>query len=124
MDQIHQLWQQGKDDATIAAELTAQGYHSARSEQISAGSVMHLRLSHGWKRSNPRDHVTLVGHLSVLELADILGVSRTWVYGRIRRGLIPAEFITRHSDYDRIFIRNDPKLLANLRQMKKNARSK
>jgi hypothetical protein len=65
-----------------------------------------------------------VGATFRAELADLLGVSRTWVYGRIRRGLIPAEFITRHSDYDRIFIRNDPKLVATLHEMKKNARSK
>ena len=122
--QIHQLWQQGVDDAAIAAELTAKGYHSARSEQMSADAVLYLRLKLGWKRANPRDHVTVAGHLSVLELADLLGISRTWVYGRIRRGLIPTESITRHPTYDRIFIRNDPKLLTTLREMKKNARSK
>ena len=121
--QIHQLWQQGVDDAAIAAELTAKGYHSARSEKMSAEAVLHLRLELGWKRANPRDHVTMTGHLSVLELAELLDVSRTWVYGRIRRGLIPAEFVTRHPEYDRLFIRNDPKLLASLRLMKKNARS-
>jgi hypothetical protein len=121
---INQLWQQGWDDAAIAAELTAKGYHSARSEQMSTNAVLHLRLKLGWKRANPRDHVTMAGHLSVLELADLLGVSRTWVYGRIRRGLIPTEFITRHPEYDRIFIRNDPKLLDTLHNMKKNAFSK
>jgi hypothetical protein len=124
MARIHQLWQQGVDDAAIAADLTTKGYHSARSEQMSADSVLHLRLSHGWKRGNPRDHVTMAGHLSVLELADLLGVSRTWVYGRIRRGLIPTESITRHPKYDRIFIRNDPKLLATLHEMKKNTHLK
>jgi hypothetical protein len=122
--QIQQLWQQGVDDATIAAELTAKGYHSARSDRLSADAVLYLRLKLGWKRANPRDHVTMAGHLSVLELADLLGVSRTWVYGRIRRGLIPTESITRHLKYDRIFIRNDPKLIATLHQMKKNACSK
>ena len=124
MARIQQLWQQGVDDAAIAADLTAIGYHSARSEQMSADSVMHLRLSHGWKRGNPRDHVTMAGHLSVLELADLLGVSRTWVYGRIRRGLIPTESNTPNQKYDRIFIRNDPKLIATLHEMNKNARSK
>ena len=122
--QIHQLWQQGMDDAAIAAKLTAKGYHSARSEQVSADAVLHLRLTHGWKRANPRDHVTMGDHLSVLELADLLGVSRTWVYGRIRRGLIPTESVIRHPKYDRIFIRNDPDLLDCLRAMKKNAHSK
>ena len=124
MARIHQLWQQGVDDAAIAADLTAKGYHSARSEQMSANSVTHLRLTHGWKRGNPRDHVITAGHLSVLELADLLGVSRTWVYGRIRRGLIPTESITRHPKYDCLFIRNDQELLDRLRIMKKNARSK
>ena len=112
------------DDAAIAAELTAKGYHSARSEQMSANAVLHLRRTHGWKRANPRDHVTMDDHLSVLELADFLEVSRTWVYGRIRRGLIPTESVIRHPKYDRIFIRNDPDLLDCLRAMKKNAHSK
>jgi DNA invertase Pin-like site-specific DNA recombinase len=122
--QIHQLWQKGVNDITIAAKLTAKGYHSARSDHLSAETVGRLRLEHGWRRNNARDHVTLAGHLSVLKLADLLGVSRTWVYGRIRRGLIPTEFITRHPKYDRLFIRNDPQVLATLQEMKKNARSK
>ena len=121
--QIHQLWQQGMDDATIATELTAKGYHSARSDHLSAFAVVRLRLTHGWQRANARDHVTMAGHLSVLELANLLNVSRSWIYGRIRRGSIRAEFITRHPEYDRLFVRNDPKLLASLRVMKKNARS-
>lgn len=121
--QVHQLWQQGVDDAAIATELTAQGYHSARSDHLSAAAVGRLRLAHGWRRANARDHMTMEGHLSVLELAHLLDVSRSWIYGRIRRGTIPAEFITRHPEYDRLFVRNDPQLLASLRDMKKNARS-
>jgi hypothetical protein len=121
--QIYQRWQQGADDATIAAELTAKGYHSARSDHLSAIAVARLRLAQGWRRANVRDHVTMDGHLSVLELANLLSVSRSWIYGRIRRGSIPAEFIMRHPDYDRLFVRNDPKLLASLRTMKKNAQS-
>lgn len=122
--QIHSLWQQGLDDSAIAAKLSAKGYHSARSDHLSAEAVGRLRLEHGWRRNNGRDHLTLPGHLSVLELAERLAVSRTWVYGRIRRGLIPPEFISRHPKYDRIFIRDDPHVLAYLRQLKKNARSK
>lgn len=122
--QIHQLWQQGVDDATIATQLTAKGYHSARSDRLSAEAVGRLRLEQDWRRHNLRDHVTMAGHLSVLEVADLLDVSRTWVYGRIRRGRIPAEFITRHPEYDRLFIRNDPQILASLHEMKNNARSK
>ena len=118
---IHRLWQEGLDDRAIAAELTAKGYHSARSEQISTDAVLHLCLIHGWKRANSRDHATMAEHLSVLELANLLGVSRAWVYDRIRRGHIPADFVIRHPEYDRLFIRNDPKLLARLRDMKENA---
>jgi hypothetical protein len=72
--QLHQLWQQGMDDATIATELTARGYHSARSDHLSAFAVGRLRLAHGWQRANARDHMTMEGHLSVLELANLLDV--------------------------------------------------
>lgn len=121
--QVHQLWQQGLDDATIATELTAQGYHSARSGHFSAAAVGRLRLQHGWRRDNARDRTTLEGHLSILELADLLNVSRFWVYNRIRSGRIPDEFIFRHPEYDRVFVHYNPELLSNLRTMKKNARS-
>lgn len=121
--QIHQLWQQGLDDAAIATELTAQGYHSARSDHWSAAAVGRLRLQHGWRRVNARDHLTMAGHLSVLQLANLLNVSRSWVYNRIRSGRIAAEFVTCHSEYDRLFVRDDPELLATLCDMKENARS-
>lgn len=123
ISEIHQRWQQGMDDATIAAELTAKGYHSARSDDLSAFAVARLRLAQGWRRANARDHLTMDGHLSVLELANLLDVTRSWIYGKIRRGTILAEYITRHPEYDRIFVRNDPELLASLHDMKKNARS-
>ena len=121
--QIHQLWQQGLDDETIATELTAQGYHSARSDRFSAAAVGRLRLQHGWRRVNARDHATLEGHLSILELANRLNVSRSWIYNRIRTERIPAEYVFRHPDYDRLFLRNDPELLTTLRDMAENARS-
>jgi hypothetical protein len=121
--QIHQRWQQGLDDAAIASELTAQGYHSARSDRFSAAAVGRLRLQHGWQRVNARDQATLEGHLSILELANLLNVSRSWLYNRIRTGRIPTELVTRHPEHDRLFVRRDPELLSDLRKMKKNARS-
>ena len=123
IQQVKLMWQQGMDDAAIAAELTTIGYHSARSDHVSAASVGRLRLAYRWQRVSVRDYLSMEGHLSVQELADLLGVTRSWLYGRIRRGTIPAEFITRHPEYDRLFVRNDPNLLVSLRDMKKNARS-
>lgn len=120
---VQRRWQEGAEDAVIAAELAAQGYHSARSDSWSAEAVRRLRLQYGWRRANVRDYLTLEGHLSVLELANLLNVSRSWVYNRIRTEHIPAKYVTRHPDYDRVFIRNDSELLAMLRDMKKNARS-
>jgi DNA invertase Pin-like site-specific DNA recombinase len=120
---IHQLWQQGVDDKAITAEIAAQGYHSARSDRFSVASVGRLRLQHGWRRVNARDHVTMEGHLSIDELAEHLNVSRFWVYNRIRSGRIAAEFVSRHPEYDRLYVRDDPEILATLRALKKNARS-
>ena len=120
---IHKRWQQGWDDLAIATELSEKGYHSARSDCVSAFAVGRLRVNHGWRRVNMRDHIILEGHLSVRELANLLGVSRSSIYSRIRRGVIPTEFVTRHPKYDRLFIRHDPAILNTIRGMMKNAQS-
>jgi DNA invertase Pin-like site-specific DNA recombinase len=83
------LARQGVDDATIAAQLTREGYRSARCDHVSADTVRHVRHQHrvlrDWRRAHPR-HVP--GWLTMAELARRLRVSRDWLERRIRNGTI------------------------------------
>ena len=83
------LARQGVDDATIAAQLTREGYRSARCGHVSVDTVRHVRHQHrvlrDWRRAHPR-HVS--GWLTMAELARRLQVSRDWLERRIRNGTI------------------------------------
>ena len=84
-----ELARQGVDDATIAAQLTREGYRSARCGHVPVDTVRHVRESHrvlrDWRRAHPR-HVP--GWLTMAELARRLQVSRDWLERRIRNGTI------------------------------------
>jgi DNA invertase Pin-like site-specific DNA recombinase len=83
------LARQGVDDATIAAQLTREGYRSARRGRVSADTVRHVRHQHrvlrDWRRAHPR-HVP--GRLTMAELARRLKVPRDWLERRVRDGTI------------------------------------
>ena len=83
------LARQGVDDATIAAQLTREGYRSARCGHVPADTVRHIRQQHrvlrDWRRAHPR-HIP--GWLTMAELARRLQVSRDWIERRIRNGTI------------------------------------
>ena len=83
------LARQGVDDATIAAQLTREGYRSARCDHVSADTVRHVRHQHrvlrDWRRAHPR-HVP--GWLTMAELARRLQVSRDWLERRVHNGTI------------------------------------
>jgi hypothetical protein len=83
------LARQGVDDATIAAQLTREGYRSARYGRVSADTVRHVRHQHrvlrDWRRAHPR-HVP--GRLTMAELARRLKVPRDWLERRVRDGTI------------------------------------
>ena len=83
------LARQGVDDATIAAQLTAEGYRSARCGHVPVDTVRHIREAHRvlreWRPTHPR-HIP--GWLTMAELARRLEVSRDWIERRIRNGTI------------------------------------
>lgn len=54
LDRLHVLWQTGHSDDRVAQILTEEGFHSARSRQISATIVTRLRHEQGWTRSPGR----------------------------------------------------------------------
>jgi hypothetical protein len=118
IEQIGQLWQQGYDDEQIAIQLTAAGFRSAQSLEVLPSTVQRHRLANGWYHSV---HLTrgvneFDGQLTIRGLAEQLGVHRSWVMRRIRRGQIPAKHITRHPQSHVYLIDKDPTLLEALRQ--------
>jgi hypothetical protein len=117
INQIHQLWQAGLNDKEIATQLTAKGFHSARSSEVPAVLVMKTRLAHGWyitpeRRCNVR---ALEGYLTVRGLAARLGIPRRIVYRFIQSGVIEPQYILRQ--YQNTYMILDvPELIEKLKQ--------
>ena len=110
------LARQGADDATIAAQLTREGYRSARCDHVSADTVRHIRHQHrvlrDWRRAHPR-HVP--GWLTMAELARRLRVSRDWLERRIRNGTIA---IARDAASGRLLFPDTDVTLAHFQELK------
>ena len=118
VERVHELWALGQVDEEIAARLTQEGFHSARSVGVSPVAVMKIRLEHKWYLTlhQSRGVDALDGYLTVTGLAKQIGVDRSWVYRRFERGQIEAHYYTRHPQSGIYLIVNDPKLIASLRQ--------
>ena len=110
------LARQGADDATIAAQLTREGYRSARCDHVSADTVRHIRHQHrvlrDWRRAHLR-HVP--GWLTMAELARRLRVSRDWLERRIRNGTIA---IARDAASGRLLFSDTDVTLAHFQELK------
>jgi hypothetical protein len=47
---VAQLWHQGvNSDTDMAAQLSAEGFSSARCSGVSPSAVQKIRLAHGWR---------------------------------------------------------------------------
>jgi hypothetical protein len=119
VNRIETLWQQGRDDQQIAAQLTLEGFHSARSETVIPDAVMKTRLAHGWYTllAQSRNALQVAGHLTARGLAARLGVERTWVYVRLYNGVIDPSYVTRDPQSQVYLIKDDPELVAQLKQL-------
>jgi DNA invertase Pin-like site-specific DNA recombinase len=119
VQRVEVLWQQGLDDAHMAAQLTTEGFHSARRAIVPPSLVEKIRREHGWHLAlaRSRQALELDGYLTVRGLAAQLGVACDWVYNRLYSGTIPASFVTRHPQSQGYLIRPDPTLLAHLRAL-------
>jgi hypothetical protein len=119
VERIRELWQQGRNDQQIADQMTAEGFHTARSQGVSPVTVQKIRLAHDWHLSlhRSRNALELDGYLTPRGLAARLGVERTWVYRRIYNREIDPAYISRHPQSNVHLIRDDPELLTQLRQM-------
>ena len=118
VQRVHQLWQQELNDEHIAAQLTAEGFRSARSLEVYPSMVQKIRLDRGWKWP-PGKHSQLLeleGYVTITRLAQRLGVNRSWVYRRIRNRKIDPSCVMRHPRYNAILIRDDTGLNEELQQ--------
>jgi hypothetical protein len=119
VNRVETLWHQELDDDQIAAQLTQEGFHSARSTQVRPDTVMKIRLAHHWHThlARSRNALELNGCLTIRGLAARLGVEPKWVYNRLNRGGIDPQYITRHPQSQVYLIKDDPMLIAQLKQL-------
>jgi DNA invertase Pin-like site-specific DNA recombinase len=119
VNRIETLWQQELADDQIAAQLTREGFHSARSLEVKPETVMKIRLAHHWHThlARSRNILELDGYLTIRGLAARLGVERNWIYNRLKRGIIAPHYLTRHPQSQVYLIKDDPALIAQLKQL-------
>lgn len=88
-ENILALVSEGHSDQEIAQAMTAEGYRSPRREVVIESTVRNLRLKHRIVRERRQSHPHRpAGHLSVAQVAQLLGVAEHWIYARIYRGQI------------------------------------
>lgn len=113
VERIRQLWLQRYKDEAIAAQLSAEGFHSARAEKVRPDTVMKIRLKNKWylPLERVRRGERLEGYLTVSQLTNRLNISYTRGYWLIHQGIIPEDALLREPVY---LIRNDETLLEEL----------
>jgi DNA invertase Pin-like site-specific DNA recombinase len=115
---IRKLWEKGYNDEQMAAQLTAEGFHSARSPYVTVKSVMKIRLARKWylPREQMRRVEEIEGFFTARGLAKRLGVNHSTVYRFIYKEVIPPECVTRDTASGVYLISNDPPLIEQLRR--------
>jgi DNA invertase Pin-like site-specific DNA recombinase len=115
---IEVLWREGLDDDQIAAQLTQEGFHTARSTGVSCHAVRMTRLERGWHQlvARSRHALELDGYLTALGLAEKLSIDRDWVYRRILNQTIDPKWVKRDPSGKVYLIQDDPELIEQLRQ--------
>jgi hypothetical protein len=118
VDRIQELWEQGYNDDQMAAQLTDEGFHSARSPYVTSDSVTKIRLARKWYL--PPAQMWRVEEvdefLTTRGLAKQLGLNSSTICRYIYKGIIPPEDVTRDTASGLYLIRNDPRLVDRLRK--------
>lgn len=117
VDRIHTLWQQDVSDTAIAQQLTREGFHSARSAQVSASTVQKIRTSHGWYRATNQPVTAPDGFLKITELAAQLDVKPMWIYRQICSKKINPKHVMQHPHRKVILVRDYPEVIDKLREL-------
>lgn len=117
MARLDELTRQGLTDPEIAAQLTQEGFHTARRLAVTVGTIHKLRGRHGQVSSLHRHRkVSMIdGFWTVPGLTQEQGVGRGWLYQQIAQGKLKEPDIERLPGYRVYLIRNDPELLERLR---------
>jgi DNA invertase Pin-like site-specific DNA recombinase len=125
VERIEVLWREGLSDDQIAAQLTQEGFRTARSTGVSSHGVRVIRLDRKWYRLVARSwHAReLDGYLTALGLAEKVGVDRDWIYRRILNQSIDPKWVKRDPSGKVYLIQDDPELVEQLRlSLPENAR--
>ena len=86
---IVSMARKGQTDDAIAKRLTELGHRSPQSNVVLASTVRNIRLSHRILRVAHQSHPRRVpGFLTIPQLSEKLGISRSWIHDRIRNGTI------------------------------------
>lgn len=103
-------------DSAIARILTEQGFRTARSDSVSTEAVKRIRLQSGRRCHDQGSLLRYVaGSLTIRQIAETLGVKRSWIYNSIRRGRIDIQ----RDEATRLYIFPDrPETIEQLRQLK------
>jgi DNA invertase Pin-like site-specific DNA recombinase len=114
---LDELTGQGLTDPEIAAQLTTEGFHTARRLAVTVGTIHKLRKNHGQVSSLHRHRKVpmMDGFWTIPGLTRELGVGSNWLYQRIYQGKLTQPDIERLPGYRVYLIRNDPVLLERLR---------
>ena len=107
------LSEQGYHDREIAAQLTAEGFRSARSPAVLPSLVTRLRHAAGIVSVTAqfRSREKLDGCWTTWGLARALHVDRNWLYEKIQEGSLPAH---RHPVIGQYLIPDDPEVFKRL----------
>jgi DNA invertase Pin-like site-specific DNA recombinase len=118
ISRVHDLWQAGYNDDDMAAALTQEGFHSARSLEVSTFTVGKIRRQNGWASNYHRHRLAdrIDGSWTVHGLCGELGIDRDWLYRRIYNGQLQDPDILRVPPYGNYLIKDDPVLIEKLRQ--------
>jgi len=114
---IHDLYQAGHTDSDISQILTREGFHGARSPEVTPAMVLKIRNQNDWT-SNYHQHrlaEKIDGCWTIHGLAHELGIDRDWFYRRIYNGTLQAPDVVRKPPYGNYLIRDDPELIERLR---------
>jgi hypothetical protein len=114
---LHTLYEHGYTDGQMAAQLTQEGFHTARNQAVSSRTVLKIRWQHGWVSHYHRHRRAeqVEGNLTIHGLARLPGVDRDWFYRHLYAGRLRAPDVVRLPGYGNYVIRDDPALLWRIR---------
>ncbi len=117
---IDLLTKAGLTDPEIAAQLTTEGFHTARRGTVTVATIRKLRTRDPHVSASMlhqhRNVAMINGYWTIPGLTRELGVGDNWLYSRIRQGWFSEDDLQHLPNYRVYLIRNDPVLVERLRR--------